>query len=336
MKTIRDIAREAGVSVSTVSRVLNNSGYCSPETRERVEKAAVDYYPNVIAQEMVSGQSRTVGVLVSHTPEYFFQSSFYSEVLMGVCDALKEKGYHLLLLMNEKKEEVVKLCYHRQVEGLLLLSANMEENMVEYLQEKKIRFVLVGEYRECEAPVLKVDVDNERYAYEAVDYLIGLGHRRIGMISGPMSNGACFTRLKGYKKALRDHSIPINEEYIRICDSATEREALNAAKKLLYMRPGVTAVFGFNDTVAASVYRAAADLGLSIPEDVSVVGFDDSTIATYVSPPMTTVMQPSYEKGCEAARALLELLENGRVSGQLPGLKCYLVYRKSCGAPRGD
>lgn len=336
MKTIRDIAKEAGVSVSTVFRVLNNSGYCSPETREKVEKAAVDYYPNAIAREMVSGRSKTIGVLVSHTPEYFFQSSFYSEVLMGVCDALKEREYHLLLMMNEKKEDVAKAFYHRQVDGLLLLSANMEENMVEYLQERNIKFVLVGDYRDCEQPVYKVDVDNERYAYEAVEYLIGLGHRRIGMISGPLSNGACFTRLRGYRQALSDHNIPVNEDYIQICDSATEREALNAAKKLLYMRPGVTAVFGFNDTVAASVYRAAADLNLSIPGDVSVVGFDDSTIAGYLSPPMTTVMQPSYEKGIKAARVLLDLLEKGSAPSQVQNLNCYLVYRKSCAGPKED
>ena len=334
MKTIRDIAKEAGVSVSTVSRVLNNSGYCSPETRLKVERAAVDYYPNIIAQEMVKGSSKIIGVMVSHTPEYFFQNPFYSEVLLGICDALKEKQYRFLLLMNESKEDLVKLFYHRQIEGLLLMSAKTDENMLEYLQEKKLRFVLIGDYHKCPAPIVKIDIDNEKYAYEAVTYLIGMGHRRIGYISGPLSNGACYTRLQGYKKALEDHEIQVCEDYIQVCASGTEREAVNAAKKLLYMSNHVTAIFGFNDTVAISVYKAAEDLGLRIPEDISVVGFDDSKMASYVSPPLTTVSQPSYEKGYEAAKILLDLVENGSITRPLPSLNCYMVFRKSCASPK--
>lgn len=334
MKTIRDIAKEAGVSVSTVSRVLNNSGYCSSETRMKVERAAVDYYPNIIAQEMVKGSSKVIGVMVSHTAEYFFQNPFYSEVLLGICDALKEKQYRLLLLMNEKKVDLVKLFYHRQIEGLLLMSAKMDDNMLEYLQEKKLRFVLIGDYHECSLPIVKVDIDNEKYAYEAVSYLVGIGHKRIGYISGPLSNGACYTRMQGYRKALEDCGIQVKEEYIQICDSGTEREALNAAKKLLYMPERVTAVFGFNDTVAISVYKAAEDLGLSVPEDISVVGFDDSKIASYVSPTLTTVSQPSYEKGYGAAQVLLDIVENGNVTKPLPALSCYMVFRKSCVPPK--
>lgn len=334
MKTLQDIAREAGVSVSTVSRVLNSSGYTSKATREKVRKAAAGYIPNTIAQSMVSGQTRTVGIAINCTPEYFFMNDFYSKILLGISSALSERKYRMLFIMNEKEDVLQELYLNRRVDGFLLLGGNQDDGLTNLLEASRVPFVVVGAWKDLKEQII-VEIDNYKYAYEMVQYLIHLGHRQIGMISGPLNNGSFAERVRGYKQALSDSHIELNEEYLQVCQYSISEEAESCAKKLMYMPDKVTAIFGANDVIAVSVYCGAKALGLKIPEDLSVAGFDDSQLSRYVSPPLTTVWQPSREKGYLAAGRLLDILE-GEAEGQTPELKCYIQYRESCCPPKSS
>lgn len=337
MKTLEDISREAGVSISTVSRVLNNSGYASRETREKVRRAAAGYVPNAIAQSMVSGRSETIGILINCTPEYFFMNAFYSKILSGISEALNQKNYKMLLVMNSGEDSLLELFYNRRIDGYLILGSRQSDCLQRRLTQQKIPFVVIGERDRADRETHNVDIDNFKFAYDIVKYLIDLGHTRIGMISANMSM-AFSERVRGYRQALADSGLELNEDYLQVCEYSIDKEAENHAKKLMYMPGRVTAVFGANDMIAIAVYKAAEELGLKIPGDLSVVGFDDSQIAQYVSPPLTTVWQPSFEKGAGAARILLNLLERGEEPEERPELKCYIQYRRSCCPPgeQGD
>ncbi|MBS6951672.1 MAG: LacI family DNA-binding transcriptional regulator [Enterocloster asparagiformis] len=332
MKTLEDISREAGVSISTVSRVLNNSGYASRETREKVRRAAVGYVPNAIAQSMVSGRSETIGILINCTPEYFFMNAFYSTILSGISEALNQKNYKMLLVMNSGEDNLLELYYNRRIDGYLILGSRESDCIHRRLTGQNIPFVVIGERDPEDRETHNVDIDNFKFAYDIVRYLIDLGHTRIGMISANLSI-ALSERVRGYRQALADSGIEVNEDYLQICEYSIHKEAENHAKKLMYMPKRVTAVFGANDMIAISVYKAAEELGLKIPADLSVVGFDDSQIAQYVSPPLTTVWQPSYEKGARAAQILLNLLESGEQPREMPELKCCIQFRRSCCPP---
>ncbi|MCB7063805.1 LacI family transcriptional regulator [Enterocloster citroniae] len=332
MKTLEDISHEAGVSISTVSRVLNNSGYASKATKDKVRKAAVGYVPNAIAQSMVTGRSETIGILINCTPEYFFMNAFYSKILLGISEVLNQKKYKMLLIMNEGQNDLLELYYNRRVDGYLILGSTQSDVLYHELIQHKVPFVVIGERKKNEDEVHNVDIDNFKFAYDIVKYLINLGHSRIGMISANMSL-AFSERVRGYRQALSDSSIEFKESYLEVCEYSIDEEAVNHAKKLMYMPEKVTAIFGANDMIAVSVYKAAEELEFKIPKDISVVGFDDSQIAQYVSPPLTTVWQPSHEKGTRAAQMLLHLLESNPEPESGPELKCFIQFRKSCCPP---
>lgn len=332
MKTLTDISQETGFSVSTISRVLNNSGYASAATREKVLKAAEGYVPNSIAQSMATGCSKTIGILINCRPEYFFMNAFYSDILLGISEVLNQKDYKMLLVMNEDEAGLLELYHNRRVDGYLILGSNESDNLFQGLANQKIPFVVIGEKGRTQGKAYYVDVDNYKYAYDLVKYLINLGHRRIGMISANISI-AFSERVRGYKQALMDSGIPFCEEYLEVCGYSVDKEGVNLAKKLLYMPERVSAIFGANDIIAMTIYKAAEELGLRIPEDLSVVGFDDSQIARYVSPALTTVWQPSHEKGIKAAQMLFQLLECGAEPEPLEELKCCIQFRNSCAPP---
>ncbi len=329
-KTIYDVAKEAGVSISTVSRVLNGNGYASPEARERVLKASADYHPNASAREIQSKRSKTIGIAIAHTPDYFFLNSVYIEVLIAVCAVVQEKGYRLLLDISENEEEIRKLYFERRIDGVILMGVRKSSSLIPQMQRDHIPFVLVGNYHgEC-SQICKVDINDKKAVFDAVTHLIGLGHRNIGIITGGLEFASSYDRLEGYKEALRAAGIEVRPENIEVCDNITEVKAQNLAKKLLYLPEPITALMAFNDTVAVAAYNAAKELGVSIPDQFSVIGFDDSQLARYVSPPLTSVWQPSREKGEKAASLLIDALENGTVPTEEVNLDCVMMYRGSC------
>lgn len=332
-KTIYDVAREAGVSISTVSRVLNGSSKVKESTRKRVEAACVDYWPVASARELQTKQTKTIGVLINHRPEYFFLNETYTNALLGISVAAKESGYRLLLDISEDETGASNLFYEKKVDGFILMGVKKSSNLLNILRENEIPSVLVGSFHGDEEGVCQVDINDQKAAYNATCYLIGLGHRRIGIIVGSMEYTSCSDRLAGYRQAMEGAGIPIQEEWVQVCENLTEVMAEQLAKHLFYQNPRVTAVVAFNDSAAMAIYKAAKDCGLEIPGQLSVIGFDDTTVAAYMSPPLTSVWQPSYEKGERAMHLLIGCLKQGSMPRMREELNCIIMYRDSCAVP---
>lgn len=331
-KTIYDVAREAGVSISTVSRVINGSQKVKEETRKRVEAACADYRPIASARELQSKKTKTIGVLINHRPEYFFLNETYTNALLGTSVAAKECGYRLLLDISEDESGAAALFYEQKVDGFILMGARKNGNLLDMLKENEVPFVLVGSFHGDEERVCQVDINDQKAVYNATNYLIGLGHRRIGIITGSLEYTSCSDRLAGYKQALEGAGIEICEDWIQTCENLTELKAEQLAKHLFYQNPRVTAVVAFNDSAAMAIYKAAKDCGLEIPKQLSVIGFDDTVVAAYMSPPLTSVWQPSYDKGERAMRLLINCLEKGTMPRKREELNCIIMYRESCAA----
>lgn len=332
-KTIYDVAKEAGVSISTVSRVINGSSKVKESTRRRVEAACADYRPVASARELQTKRTKTIGVLINHRPEYFFLNEIYTNALLGISVAAKESGYRLLLDISEDETEASNLFYEQKVDGFVLMGVKKSSNLMDILKENDVPFVLVGSFHGDEESVCQVDINDQKAVYNATNYLIALGHKRIGIITGSMEYTSCSDRLDGYIQALEGAGIPIREDWIQVCENLTELKAEQLAKHLFYQNPRVTAVVAFNDSVAMAIYKAAKDCGLEIPSQLSVIGFDDTTVASYMSPPLTSVWQPSYDKGEKAMRLLIDCLKRGIMPQKREELNCIIMYRESCAAP---
>lgn len=336
-KTIYDVAREAGVSISTVSRVINGSTKVKESTRKRVEAACEDYRPIASARELQTKKTKTIGVLINHRPEYFFMNETYTKALLGSSVAAKENGYRLLLDVSEDISEASNLFYEQKADGFILMGVKKNSDLLAFLREKEIPYVLVGSFHDDEVSVCQVDINNQKVVYTATNYLIALGHRRIGIITGNLEYTSSNGRLAGYRQAMEEAGIPIQEDWVQVCSNSSEERseelAEHLAKHLFYQNPRVTAVVAFNDSTAMAVYKAAKECGLEIPNQLSVIGFDDTQVAPYMSPPLTSIWQPSYEKGDRATRLLIDCLEKGEKPQGRVEFNCIIKYRESCAAP---
>jgi DNA-binding LacI/PurR family transcriptional regulator len=336
-KTIYDVAREARVSISTVSRVINNQAYVSAETREKVLNAMQGYHPSEVAQGLVTKKTMTLGVIISQDPDYFFSNSNYTKVLRGIGVMAKQRNYRILLDVNDSETDYSTLYRGRKVDGLILISVRTRCKYISKLVDNKIPFVLIGDYPDGNGKVPKVEIDDKMAAVQAVTHLLLLGHTKIGLIGGPLNYASGVNRLEGYQAALESQGIGYRQSYVEVVKYVSEEAGHQAAKALLMTGDRPTAIFAFNDTIALGVYQAAEELGLAIPGDLSVIGFDDSEVAKYLNPPLTTVWQPAYEKGLKAAEILINALnrkakiEEESASLLLPGK---LLIRGSCASPR--
>lgn len=333
-KTIYDVAKEAGVSIATVSRVMTGNANVRESTRKKVEAACENYRPTASARELMTRRTKTIGVLINHKPEYFFLNETYTNALLGMSVAAKDCGYRLLLDISENDTSVKELLYEQKTDGLILMGVRKNSPLLQMLKGNEVPFVLVGSLHEDEGAICQVDINDQKAVYNATNYLIGLGHRRIGIITGSTEYASCSDRLAGYRQAMDEAGIEVREEWIQSCESLTEAKAEQLAKHMLYQSDRITAMVAFNDSVAMATYKAAKDSGIAIPEDLSVIGFDDTVVASYMSPPLTSVWQPSYEKGEKAMRLLIESIEKGEMPHGREELNCIMMYRASCAAPK--
>ncbi|HSC81789.1 MAG TPA: substrate-binding domain-containing protein [Chitinolyticbacter sp.] len=313
------------MSPSTVSRILNGTAKVSDAKRARVEAAiaALNYRPNVMAQNLARGRSMTVGVVTQD-----IASPFYSESLKGIEAALADTGYAPLFVSghwNEADEiERVALLVDRRVDGLIVLTGMLPD---EILLETAERVPLVVTGRQLVAPrVLSLDIDHEVGAHTATHYLIGLGHRRIAHLAGVQGHPDARARLAGYRRALDEAGIAYDEALV-IDAQFNEEGGVAAIEQLLERRTEFTAVFAANDQSATGARLALYRRGIAVPEQVSLVGFDDLPGSLYCTPPLTTVRQPAYQIGRAAALALLEMMD-GKPAPVL-SLSVELVVRES-------
>jgi len=335
--TQRQIAEETGVSRTTVSLVLNEVPgiHISPETRQRILEVArrLNYYPDAAARTLASGRTQTIGFVLCQSPDRIFADAFLPEVLRGVGDAVQENGFRVLIHSVEDvtaPEAYIGLVREKHTDGIILSGPRSDDEQLPRLKAEGFPMVLLGQLPGSGIPF--VDVDNVGAARQAMEHLVGLGHRRIGMITNaPLEYTAARDRLAGYRQALKEAGLSFDEELVRHGDFREEsgRVAMN---RLLDLPEPPTAVFVACDLVAFGALVAIKERSLIIPDDVALVGFDDVPLAHYVDPPLTTVRLLAYELGYRAATLLTQLISGEPVEEQEILLQTKLVVRQSCGA----
>jgi DNA-binding LacI/PurR family transcriptional regulator len=330
---LKDIARELGVSLATVSRALADSPDISAETKERVWSAAetLNYVPNLMARSLRSRRTKVIGVLVQEVA-----SEFGAQAIRGIHDELGRCGYQMLLSSGSSSPEQERvglaMLLERSVDGLLLVDMqhHAAEGPPEELDAARIPVVYVNRRLPGSATACFVGPDDVFGGYLATEHLIGHGHRRIGYIAGPAEWQASWDRLDGYRRALADYGLPFDERLVRRGDWAVESGHATTASLLDLAEPP-TAIFSANDVMAAGAIDAARERGLSLPDDLALVGFDAREMSRYLRPALTTVTRPTYDLGRTAASLLVERVMKLRSGASTVSVRGRLVYRESCG-----
>lgn len=334
--TITNVAQRAKVSTATVSRVLNGSSLVKPETQERVLKAIedLDYHLNVFAQGLSKNKTNIIGLIFPPSPQ-LFSAYFFNEILRGANAAVNAAGYNLLLNVKQSglsKSDCSRLFVQHQVSGLIVVAIPQDVLANSRIEEKDIPLILVNTVSK---KVSFVDTDNVNGGFKATRHLIELGHRRVGFINGVAGSSNARDRFQGYRQALEKYNIRFNRNLVAVGDFRQDK-GREAMKSLLNIRKPPTAVFSANDLMAIGAIRAIKERGLSVPEDVAVVGFDDIDTADYITPPLTTVRQPIFELGKVAGENLINLIEEWPPQEPIQKiLGVELIVRQSCGVKKG-
>ena len=328
---MRDVAERAGVSITTVSHVINQTRVVSDETRVRVLEAMQElgYQPNVVARSLRRKETYTIGVIVQDSAY-----PFYAEVIRGIEDTSFEQGYTITLCNSDgdlgKELRYTNMLIERQVDGILFFAAS-SKSIAHILKftERGVPLVVIDR----QVPDIDIDsalIDNKRGGWLATRHLLELGHRRIGCIAGPPDILVSARRTAGYQQALSEEGISVEDDLIVNGDFEYE-SGYKAARSLLVMDAPPTAIFACNDLMAVGAVNAARALERQVPTDVSVVGFDDIRLASLVNPPLTTIAQPKYEMGVVATTMLLDRISTPDAPPRQQTLEAKLRVRHSSG-----
>lgn len=335
--TIREVARAAGVSPSTVSRAIAGNPRISQATRARVLDAMqrLGYRPNAIARSLVTRASRTLGIVLYRPADQAFAHPFFAEALRGVAGAAQANGYSLLVTTAESYEAEAQQCLamleERRADGAVLLASRTPDPLIAALQDRQHPFVVLGRVPDRPS-VYWVNNDNFQAAAMVVLHLLQLGHRSFAVVGGRPELVVTQDRLEGVISTLQEAGLVLPPERVALGDFTWEHGYRQGAR-LLGQVPRPTAIVAMDDVLAAGVLRAAREMGLEIPRDVSIVGFNDDPMAQLLSPPLTTVRIPARELGEAAARRLID-----RLNGRIPPVRhlilpVELVVRGSTGPP---
>jgi len=331
--TIQDVAKLAGVAPITVSRVINNSGYTSEETRARVEAAiaSLGYIPNTLARGLRSKRTQTLALVMTD-----ITNPFFTLIARGVEDRASHSGYTVIFCNTDeseaKEEKYINILLQKQVDGILLVPACSNSASVKFLQSNDIPVVLIDR----KIPGTQIDLvraDSEGGAYRLIKHLIELGHKRIVTITGPREVSTSSDRVSGYQRAMHEAGLEDLESVYY--GSFTQASGYELARQALELAPRPTAIFGANNFISIGVLKALRDTQLRVPEDVTVVGFDDLPPSMVIEPILTVASQPAYEMGSQAAELLLK-----RISNELPGsnqeviLPTEMIVRRSSAPPK--
>jgi LacI family transcriptional regulator len=334
--TITDVARAANVHASTVSRVLNGRAELSllPQTRERVIAAAtrLGYRPSALARGLRLRRTFTLGMLVPDITNPVFPS-----IIKGVEGAAHARGYHLILCNTddsyEREASYLRVLREWRVDGILIASSSTADATIAELRREKVPFVLLNSASRGSGDDLAVVPDNRLGVAAAIDHLIELGHRRIGLIAAPQTTLTGQERLLAARATLRRHHLAQEDALVAVADSFSEASGYRAARRLLLDGEPPTAIFGANDLIALGAIRLAREIGLVVPGDLSVVGFNDIPQSELFDPPLTTVHVPQEEMGVLAAALLIDQLEGRHIDRRRVVLETHLVVRGSTASP---
>ncbi len=327
------IAKLAGVSKSTVSRVINNHPNVSDTTRQRVLDAisATGYRPNLAARALVTRQTGVLSLVIPANVSATFTDPYFPALIQSITLAANEHNYAIMLWIGNNSEEEDRYCdrilNHGFFDGIIIASAVDDDPLLRRLVVTNLPHVLIGPPQQQVKHY--VDVNNRLASCEAVEHLIRLGCQRIGTIAGPLNTGAARVRLAGYRDAFANAGIDVDETLV-VSSDFSDISGYSAMQRLI--ERGVDAVFCASDMIADGALRAASDAGLNVPGDVALVGFDDMPFAARTNPPLTTVHQPLEELGQNAALLLISLVEGEPLTADQIVLTAHLIIRNSCGA----
>lgn len=325
---MRDVAEQAGVSVTTVSHVINNSRPVSPETRLRVEQAlqVLGYQPNVLARSLRRGKTNTIGVILPDNANPYF-----AEVVRGIEDASFSQGYSVILCNSDndlaKERLYTNVLIEKQVDGIIFVAAGISDENIQNLSSRGVPAVLVDR----QVPGVQLDsvvADNLDGGIMATRHLLDLGHTSIACIAGPQGVPSSKERVAGFLQALEAADLEAGPDQVVEGDFQYQG-GYEAAQQLSQADSPPTAIFACNDLMAIGAYRYAHENKLPIPQDISIIGFDDIHLASYTNPPLTTVRQSKAEMGSKAADLLIERIGNRKLSPRQEIIPVQLVVRSS-------
>lgn len=311
--TIYDVAREANVSMATVSRVVNGNPNVKPTTRKKVLNTIeqLGYRPNAVARGLASKKTTTVGAII---PD--ISSIFFAELARGIEDIATMYKYNMILSnsdQNKDKElQLINTMLGKQVDGILFMGGNITDEHVQQFQTSSVPVVLASTYDETDT-IPSVNIDYEEAAYEATKYLIDKGNRHPAFVAGQADTKVNQLKYKGYLRALEEASEPVNENLI-IKGEYTYDSGIEAVDELLQLTEKPSAIFVASDEMALGVIHGVQDKGYNVPEDVEVVGFDNTRLASMVRPTLSTVVQPMYDIGAVAMRLLTKYMNKEEVA----------------------
>ncbi|SFA79164.1 MULTISPECIES: LacI family DNA-binding transcriptional regulator [unclassified Bacillus (in: firmicutes)] len=337
--TIKDVAKLANVAPSTVSRVIANSPRISGKTKERVKEAMEElgYHPNFIARSLASQSTQAIGLVMPSSSDLVFQNPFFPTALSGLSQAAHEKNYALHMTTGKTEDEifdgVVHMVQGKRVDGVILLYSKVEDKVISYLQKRDFPFVVIGKPYKHAEQITHVDNDNFRATKEVTEYLIQMGHEHIAFVGGNLDFVVTVERLLGYERALRDSYLPLENDYI-VHEEFLREGGQEAVRGLMSLEKPPTALVVADDLMALGVLNMLDEMGISVPEDISIVSFNNVLLAEMSRPPLTSVDINIYDLGYEAAKNLIQKIENPKEPNKRIIIPHKLIKRQSCGEHR--
>ncbi|WP_026907172.1 LacI family DNA-binding transcriptional regulator [Paucisalibacillus globulus] len=311
--TIKDVAKKANVSIATVSRIINNKPGYSKETEEKVLQVIEElgYHPNSIARGLINKRTHTIGVLVPK-----LSSMIITEFIRGIEDITHHNGSSVIVCHTEsngkKTMKYLQLLYEKQVDGIIFVSEELKEEYYQFINRMKIPIVLLST-ETYQFPVPYVKVNDQHAAFSATEFLIKKGHRNIGMVSGNKEDMvAGQSRINGFMQAMKHYQLPVSEKHFVSESGFGFDDGRNGLPRLMKQYPDITAVFAASDEIAFGILSSAYTMKINVPEQLSVIGYDNLSIAEMSIPPLTTVAQPLVEMGEMATKMILEIINTNQ------------------------
>ena len=333
--TIKDVAALAGVSPSTVSRTCKNNPSISEETKEKVRRAMAQlgYEPNFQASNLASQNSRTIGIVLPTSAREVYENSFYLEAIRGISQFCNQRQYINTVITGQDENEVLQairtMTRSGQVDGFIVLYSRRQDPVIEYLYNEGLLYVLIGKAYQFANQTIYIDNDNLLAGQEATEYLYHLGHRKIAYLGSDSSLMFSADRKSGYQAALLRHGLPLRDEYCLEVPSIPKGSD-GPICQLLQSKNRPTAIMVSDDILAVALERCCIVTGLSIPEDLSIISFNNSLFARLTSPQLTSIDINSCQLGIEAASQMINHIENPNLLATKIIVPHYLIERDSC------
>ena len=333
--TIKDVAALAGVSPSTVSRTCKNNPSISEETKERVRKAMAElgYEPNFQASNLASQNSRTIGIILPASAKEVYENSFYLEAIQGISHYCNGRQYMTTIVTGQDEAEILdavrSMSRSGKVDGSIILYSKKDDPVIDYLFNEGLLYILIGKATQYTNQTIYIDNDNLLAGREAAEYLYQLGHRRIAYLGSDSSLMFSADRKAGYQLALASHQLPVRPEYCVEVKNVSENNE-EAIRGLLMQKDRPTAILVSDDILAVSLERVCLENHLAIPEDLSIISFNNSLFARLTSPQLTSIDIGAGQLGSEAASQIINHIENPNLLATKIIVPHHLIERDSC------